>query len=139
MSLSGDMGVGNENAIFLVQLSPHWPSCAAARYPPALRHRPWRTWSARLAEEEGRCRLISFGVLGCTSVRAFGKFPLKSLWRTHQHLDLLSHRLRSERHSRGLDKFPRKNLWRIHQDQHLDLSSQWFRSRLGYLVFFVFR
>jgi hypothetical protein len=31
-----------------------------------------------LAQEAERRRLISFGAVGCTSVRAFGKFPLKS-------------------------------------------------------------
>ena len=46
---------------------------------------------SRLAQEEVRRRLISFGVVGCTSVRVFGKFPLMSQSRIHQdqHLDLL--------------------------------------------------
>jgi hypothetical protein len=42
-----------------------------------------------LAQEEGRCRLINFGVVGCTLIRAFDTFPLKSQWRIH--LDPLRH------------------------------------------------
>jgi hypothetical protein len=37
-----------------------------------------------VAQEEGRRRLISFGEVSCTFVRAFGKFPLMSQWRIHQ-------------------------------------------------------
>ena len=76
-----------------------------------------------LAQEEGRRSLISFGVVGCTSVRAFGKFPLKSQWRIHQ--------LRQQ--IRVFGKFPLMSQWRIHQDQHLDLLRQ------NYLVFLVLR
>jgi ATP-dependent DNA ligase len=61
---------------------------------------------------------VSFGVVGCTFVRAFDKFPLMSQWRTDQHnfrLGLLRRRIRSRSHSRALDKFPLKILWRIHR------------------------
>ena len=56
--------------------------------------------SAWLAQEAEGCRrrLISLGVVGCTSVRAFGKFPLMSQWRIHQRnfsLDPLRQRIPS--------------------------------------------
>ena len=60
--------------------------------------RPCNVWSARLAQEAEGClaRLIKFGLVGCTFLRAFDKFPLKSLWRIHhqQHLDLLGQSVR---------------------------------------------
>jgi hypothetical protein len=49
----------------------------------ALRERSRRIEPAWLAQEEGR-GLISFGVVGCTFVRAFDKFPLMSQWHIHQ-------------------------------------------------------
>ena len=44
----------------------------------------------------GSGRQSSFDPAGCTSVHAFDKFPLKSLWRIHrqQHLDLLGRSFR---------------------------------------------
>ena len=80
---------------------------------------------SRLAQEEVRRRLISFGVVGCTSVRVFGKFPLRSQWRIH--LDPLRQPIRV------FGKFPLMSQWRIHLDQHLDLLRQ------NYLVFLVVR
>ena len=70
-------------------------------------------------------QVISFGVVGCTSVRAFGTFLLKSQWRIH--LDPLRQK------TRVFGKFPRMSQWRIHQDQHLDLLRQ------NYLMFLVVR
>ena len=70
-------------------------------------------------------QVISFGVVGCTSVRAFGTFLLKSQGRIH--LDPLRQK------TRVFGKFPRMSQWRIHQDQHLDLLRQ------NYLVFLVVR
>ena len=72
-----------------------------------------------------RRRLISFGLVGCTFVRAFDKFPLKSQGRIH--LDPLRQKIRA------FGTFPLMSQWRIHQDQHLDLLRQ------NYLVFFVVR
>ena len=72
-----------------------------------------------------RRRLISFGVVGCTFVRAFDKFPLKNQWRIHQR--------NFRQQIRVFGKFPLMSQWRIHQDQHLDLLRQ------NYLVFLVLR
>jgi len=58
----------------------------APRRTTALRERSRRIGPAWLAQEAEGCRrrLISLGVVGCTFVRAFDKFPLMSQWRIHQ-------------------------------------------------------
>ena len=60
------------------------------------------------AQEEERRSLISFGVVGCcTSVRVFGKFPLKNQWRIHQR--------NFRQQIRVFGKFPLMSQWRIPQ------------------------
>ena len=88
------------------------------------------------AQEEERRSLISFGVVGCcTSVRVFGKFPLKNQWRIHQR--------NFRQQIRVFGKFPLMSQWRIHQDQHLDLLRRKHQHLdllcQNYLVFFVVR
>jgi len=79
--------------------------------------------------------VISFGVVGCISVRVFGKFPLKNQWRIHQR--------NFRQQIRVFGKFPLMSQWRIHPDQHLDLLRRKHQHldllRQNYLVFFVVR